>query len=295
MPTLLRHNKRNKQTIQNINKKEKKRKLNDTEYSIPIHFTKTASNNERVSTLGCKDNKCKCCPHMTYARDIFTSSNTNQSFMVIKKTPAKLDCKSSNIIHLITCTKCGVQYIGHTTEQLNSRLNRYRNQGEKHMNKLSNKTSNPLVINHFYNDQSLCKQEDMLIQPIEQITINMTQINHLNSLYTTACNLSTPFETITHINQFLEQLTYTKLKLEPTFKQQFPTEGKDKIGGTQIPSFQTVLNRYVKFKLRVKEDFWISRLRTHYPVGLNAKFEFEQLTIDTPISSRFENYVKIET
>ena len=38
-----------------------------------------------------------------------------------------MDCSSINVIYLITCTKCGIQYIGKTSQTLRSRMNNHCN------------------------------------------------------------------------------------------------------------------------------------------------------------------------
>lgn len=43
------------------------------------------------------------------------------------RTPSdSFSCTSSNIIYLITCTKCKKQYVGLTTKQLSTRINHHR-------------------------------------------------------------------------------------------------------------------------------------------------------------------------
>ena len=53
------------------------------------------------------------------ATDEFTSHKTSQVF----KMKSAAFCKSSNIVYLITCRRCGQQYVGKTGQPLHRRIN----------------------------------------------------------------------------------------------------------------------------------------------------------------------------
>lgn len=65
--------------------------------------------------------KCKCCI------DICHNTKTLKSTQMGEVFPIKhhLTCHSSYVIYLIHC-RCGLQYVGHTTQQLHNRLNKHR-------------------------------------------------------------------------------------------------------------------------------------------------------------------------
>ena len=47
----------------------------------------------------------------------FTSNVTNRKYDVV--TPNnKMDCSTKNVIYLISCKKCGIQYVGETSQML---------------------------------------------------------------------------------------------------------------------------------------------------------------------------------
>ena len=69
----------------------------------------------------CNNPKCNTCTHLNCST-FFTSSITKQRYSI--RHPAT--CTSSNVIYLITCTKCKKQYVGLTTKQLNVRINHHR-------------------------------------------------------------------------------------------------------------------------------------------------------------------------
>lgn len=105
-----------------------------------------------------KDHKCITCKHINSAHMIFHSNVTGKSYKV-KFANNNLNCTSSNIIYLITCNKCGIQYVGETLCPLHERMNKHRSN--------INHKFHSLVANHF---NGPCSLHDLLVQPIEQIS-----------------------------------------------------------------------------------------------------------------------------
>ena len=73
--------------------------------------TKTNTPRETfISTHPCKrPGLCRYCPKINHSGEII-SKTTGQKVITMKNT----NCQSSNIIYLITCTTCGIQYVGQT-------------------------------------------------------------------------------------------------------------------------------------------------------------------------------------
>ena len=69
----------------------------------------------------CSHPKCATCQHLQ-CPPAFTSTKTKKCYPIRHH----FTCKSSNLIYLITCTKCKKQYVGMTTKQLNVRVNHHR-------------------------------------------------------------------------------------------------------------------------------------------------------------------------
>jgi hypothetical protein len=69
----------------------------------------------------CKSKNCKCCIHMdcTYK---FSNFNNSKEFFI----DHDFNCNSSNLVYLITCSKCKLQYVGQTKRALRERLNNHR-------------------------------------------------------------------------------------------------------------------------------------------------------------------------
>ena len=59
---------------------------------------------------------------MLRATNEFSSHRTGKSY----KVKFHASCKSSNIIYLITCRRCGLQYVGETSQPLHARINGHR-------------------------------------------------------------------------------------------------------------------------------------------------------------------------
>ena len=111
----------------------------------------------QTSLKACQTNRCLCCNAFDSSTS-FTSFSTGGKFLFDKT--GKFNCKTKNVIYLISCKKCGLQYVGQTTQALHCRLNGHRNSISK-----GNKST--FIINHFRNDSHTCN--DMSIQIIDVI------------------------------------------------------------------------------------------------------------------------------
>lgn len=74
------------------------------------------------SSRKCGDTKCGTCAHI-YECDSFTFKN-GKTFQI--RHP--MNCKSMNLIYVMTCNGCGEHYIGQTGDKLNSRMRVHRQQ-----------------------------------------------------------------------------------------------------------------------------------------------------------------------
>lgn len=116
----------------------------------------------------CKNPKCSTCTHLNCS-PVFTSTVTKQSYSI--RFPAM--CTSSNIIYLITCTKCKKQYVGLTTKQLNTRINHHRS------NIFQDKTIY-LCIHFNFPDHSI---NNLSVQVIDRVkSINHNPLQELRQL-----------------------------------------------------------------------------------------------------------------
>ncbi len=68
----------------------------------------------------CGDKRCKCCSH------IRESNNIKFEIGVLFHVKSDMNCNSSNLIYVITCTGCNGQYIGETGDILRNRVRVHR-------------------------------------------------------------------------------------------------------------------------------------------------------------------------
>ena len=91
------------------------------------------------------------------ATDEFTSHKTSQVF----KMKSAAFCKSSNIVYLITCRRCGQQYVGKTGQPLHPRIDSHR------FNIVHRRTEESLVAEHFNGTgHTLADMTVMTIDPL---------------------------------------------------------------------------------------------------------------------------------
>ena len=71
--------------------------------------------------------KCDLC------KNYFVESNSFQSFATGRKykIKQKMDCSSTNVIYLATCTKCSLQYVGSTTTSFKIRFRNHKSSMKK--------------------------------------------------------------------------------------------------------------------------------------------------------------------
>lgn len=82
---------------------------------------------------------CKICPF------IQTSPRVNgyiQRRTFLANRPAGCSCSTKGIIYVITCTKCGMQYVGMTKRSLKARIS-------EHLRNIKNKRKDTFLYKHF--------------------------------------------------------------------------------------------------------------------------------------------------
>ena len=75
--------------------------------------------------------KCTYCPRIRKAEQI-TSFHTKQVFRCKSLPPKhKVTCELSNVIYIINCNQCGLQYIGETKRPFRNRMYEHQNSVQK--------------------------------------------------------------------------------------------------------------------------------------------------------------------
>ena len=143
----------------------------------------------------CDNKRCKTCPQLSTS-SVVKSYVTKREYRCINHENNHASCSTQNLIYLLTCQQCGIQYVGETTTRLNIRMNGHR----------TSKAGCEHVIKH----KKACE----------------------------GCIFS---------YQIIENLQGT---------------GYDEIGSIDPDASK---NRHTR------EDFWIKKLRTLFPYGLNEK------------------------
>ena len=82
--------------------------------------------------------------------DSFSSHVTGTSYTINHR----LDCNSRNVVYLINCKVCGLQYVGSTTTKFRLRLNNHKGRLRAH-SKMSaaNKDKDDTFYKHFHSDE----------------------------------------------------------------------------------------------------------------------------------------------
>ena len=107
----------------------------------------------------CGSKRCMTCTHIMTG-STFVSNISGRKYDVSCRDSI-LNCSSKNVIYLISCRECGVQYIGKTSQMLRNRLNNHRNRIKQ--------LYNLFLYNHFNSDGH--KLEDIAIMPIEEVVL----------------------------------------------------------------------------------------------------------------------------
>ena len=112
------------------------------------------------SNTPCNSRQCKCCKEIETC-NIFKSNNTGRQYNI----KAAITCKSKSLVYLISCRKCGLQYIGETENPLHIRMNGHRSDIR------TKKLDKPVAVHFCQPDHSA---EDLEVRGIEKINVNNT-------------------------------------------------------------------------------------------------------------------------
>lgn len=83
--------------------------------------TKLNNNIQTVGCHPCKKPRCKVCAHMT-TTTLAVSTATNFKF----KIKGNFTCDTANVVYLLECSICHVQYIGQTETAFRYRFNNHK-------------------------------------------------------------------------------------------------------------------------------------------------------------------------
>ena len=127
----------------------------------------------RLSTAtitACNQPRCVTCRFHLNCSPYFKSNHPR--YRTTYHVRHSLSCTSTNIIYLITCTKCKKQYVGCTSKQLNTRINHHRTS--------IHKNATTFIHKHFtLADHSITH---LSVQPIDMSTNTENTLQDLHNL-----------------------------------------------------------------------------------------------------------------
>ena len=140
--------------------------------------------NESSQSTKCNRRRCTHCSSIIESTH-FTSTNTNETFNLHFSS----DCRSKDVIYMITCKKCKKQYIGQTHQLVSNRMNSHKFD----IRNMSDPSFSTNVAIHFNsNGHSI---EDFSFMPIDYVSNNMNRllketywIHKLDTLYPKSLN-----------------------------------------------------------------------------------------------------------
>ena len=178
----------------------------------------------QVHVYRCGSKRCNFQKQFFPTDKVVSSATHRISDVIVPDNTVYLNCHSPNVIYLLTCNKCGMQYVGETCQKLNERIN-------THISNLKHSEKNgfcKILSTHF--TSGLCKDAGFKVQLLEKL----------------------------------------------------PGDGRT--GRKAIDPSCTSFRKQ-------RERFWMLKLRTVYPYGLNDRVGDEYKTADTHIAvgSKFPN------
>ena len=136
----------------------------------------------RTKTRPCLHMNCKCCFHLN-STSIYHNTEKSAFYHILDD----FNCNSSNVIYVISCSKCNLLYVGQTARMVKERMNNHRSDILLHK---------PTAISVHFNLPAH-SYLDLLITPILDITefdiphrlnIEREFMSRLNTIYPAGMN-----------------------------------------------------------------------------------------------------------
>ncbi|MCG8079369.1 MAG: GIY-YIG nuclease family protein [Candidatus Thiodiazotropha taylori] len=139
---------------------------------------------ERSESTKCHRRRCTHCKSIIESTN-FTSTNTCETF----ELRCSGTCASNDVIYLITCKKCKMQYVGQTHQLLSMRMNSHK----FNIRNMEDPSFSTNVAIHFNSNEH--SMDDFTFMPIDQVSDNMQRllketywIHKLDTLYPKGLN-----------------------------------------------------------------------------------------------------------
>ena len=128
------------------------------------------NNTKRTKIEKCSLGRCSTCPYLKECND-FHSNATNVRHEPILKSCVSLNCTTENVIYLISCRLCNIQYVGETRNSIQRRFTGHRFD-------IESGKSNQLIHHHFHRgNHGLSNCEIIPIEKIENEDLSHRGLN----------------------------------------------------------------------------------------------------------------------
>ena len=84
--------------------------------------TDTSNSRPTPGSFRCNNRNCTTCPYIEHGRNQYTFHSTGETHHI----KSHITCETFNVIYLIQCRLCNLQYIGETKRRLKDRFNEHR-------------------------------------------------------------------------------------------------------------------------------------------------------------------------
>jgi len=157
-----------------------------------IRTKQTENKKRQFSSSKCNRHRCSQCANIRESVS-FSSANTKETFSLRYNT----NCVSTDVIYLITCKKCNMQYVGQTLQQVSKRMNNHR----FHIKNYRDPQFSSNISTHF-NTNNHCLL-DFSFMPIDVVHGNMNRlmketywIHKLDTLYPNGLNTNALYKIV---------------------------------------------------------------------------------------------------
>ena len=110
---------------------------------------------------------CATCPYISHGLTTYTFFSTGET----RPIKSNLSCDTKNLIYIIQCNRCNLQYIGETKQRLKERFNEHRRTIDN-----PNTKSKPTTAAEHFLSSTNHTANDMQLIPIEKISSNRDSI-----------------------------------------------------------------------------------------------------------------------
>ena len=117
-----------------------------------------------LGTVKCSSKRCEVCKYFD-EHSHFKGSQDDRRYSI----NYSLNCNSNNVVYLVTCKKCLLQYVGSTITKFRLRFNNHKSRIRRHeMLGQAEKESDDLLYQHFCSEGH-CGLSDVRIQLIDRV------------------------------------------------------------------------------------------------------------------------------